>query len=119
MFFYQLPPIDWWPGTTTFDLNEQRARASSQPSSADYWLTEQVELAKAIVKALDRGMPIFEGWGMSSTIRERRYGSLPGDQTTEVWVAIKEENNGTTYIASPVALPNLDSFAFEKTSTPD
>jgi hypothetical protein len=82
-------------------------------------LTEQVELAKAITKAFDHGMPVFEGWGLSSTIRERRYGCLPGDTQTEVWVGIKEENNGTTYIASPVEIPSLDDLAFNKTSTPD
>jgi hypothetical protein len=116
MFFYMIPPVDYWPGSTTFDPDEQRARALSKPDPADYWLSEQVELAKAIIKAIDQGTPVFERWGLGTTIRERRYGCVPGDTQTEVWVGIKEENNGTTYIASPVAIPSLDELAF-RTST--
>lgn len=114
MFFYMIPPIDFWAGATTFNPSEQRARTSSRPDPADYWLSEQVDLAKAITEALNQGMPVFEGWGLASTIRECRYGCLPGDHQTEVWVGIKEENNGTTYIASPVEIPSLDGLAFHK-----
>jgi hypothetical protein len=45
-----------------------------------------------------------------------RCGALPGEINTRLWISVKQGNDGTTYVLSPVKLPWLDGLAFDVAS---
>jgi hypothetical protein len=106
---YELPPIDYWAGTIEFDP-EYEAKIAAEPEPAGIFgeaharSTELTELhRRAVVVFRELHWEGDGGWV---------YGAVPGDTTTQLWISVKQENNGTTYVLSPVAMPWLDRLAF-------
>lgn len=111
MIFYKIPPIDYWRGAHALDPEQERqiAQAPDAPSGG---AADRVLLARELVAALDLAMPVFESWGIGMIV-EQWWGVLPGDTEIEVWIAVKEMNDGATYVASPSAIEGLQNIAFE------
>lgn len=113
MFVYCLPPIDWWPGWIT--QSEYKAEIIKWHGhdlhvAADEWdkFLEFRTQAYALAKKL--------GW--EGDIRggdEPDVAPLPAESNCTFMLGWKQDNNGTTFIASPYELPWLDKHAFAKT----
>jgi hypothetical protein len=109
---YELPPIDHWMGTTWF-IPEQEAERAGAPAPPGLFppdddphglaieLTQLHRLAAPAFRTL--GWEGDGGW---------RYGSFPDELNTRLWIAVKQSNNGTTYVLSPIAMPWLKDLAF-------
>jgi hypothetical protein len=102
-FIYYLPPIDWWEGWTTLE-------GLSRSLEPDEFFDPVVEVATFMLRAA----PLFvkAGWEGDGTWRAA---PLPvfdeGVQLRSFLVAVKQSNNGSTFVASPKALPWLEGEA--------
>lgn len=102
---YALPPIDFWGGWSSV---EDATTQWGGSRLIERWRYERV-LAEAFVLASDAG---WEG-----DIREGPFiAGLPHEHAggkPVFMIAWKQDNNGTTFVASPVQLPHLvvDSYA--------
>ena len=43
------------------------------------------------------------------------YFAMPGESELDIGYIVKQDNNGSCFVASPIELPHLDSIAFKKT----
>ena len=106
MYIYSIDPIDFWPGWYK-EADYLKSVDDVDDLVGNTFVEEYQALKKrALAKALDAG---WEG-----DIREGPFvAGLPssgGD--VRVMIAWKQDNNGTTFIASPVELPQLKQEAF-------
>lgn len=116
MFVYCLNPIDLWTGWLSEAEYKQQLLSNMDHdlhAVADAWdeyisfKSKAFELAKQI------------GWE-----GDIRHGETPdiaglpsaGDGDGKVMLGWKQDNNGTTFVASPYPLPWLDRYAFNQTS---
>lgn len=111
VFAYVMPPIDWWPGTAEFSPAEEAAIAETT-SPESYALAERhnraSELARLHSLAVGAFEPLrWEGDGVW------RFGAFPADQRTGLWISVKQSNDGTTFVLTPVAMPWLEATAFD------
>jgi hypothetical protein len=105
LFIYELPPIDFWQGWTPAS---HWPKAEDEPFTkyAEYGLDEQEaasDLSVARKLAKECG---WEGDG------EWRMAGLPRDDIAAptYMLAVKQYNNGTTYVISPYELPWLSRY---------
>lgn len=107
MIVYQLGPIDVWFGWT--HLDDVLATASKP-------LDERIDLCPysttTLQNTLTRAQRLAEALGWDGDLREGPYFSrLPENDfyPGSFLLAWKQDNNGTTYIASPYRLPWLET----------
>lgn len=104
MFLYTLSPIDTWSGWSTED--EYKASEATQNDYDRPYALEQFEKAKA--QALELGKRA--GWEGDFSVGPMVAG-LPnrgGDTMSGILIGWKQQNDGTTFVASPYRLPWLD-----------
>ena len=105
LYVYECGPIDWWHGWSTIeqaisntDENVNGFRVFVGKASDDLRELEGTALARFI----DKG---WEGDG------EAMVTAIPtGADTCQLVIAVKQNNNGTTWIASEISLPWLDEW---------
>jgi hypothetical protein len=110
MWVYCLTPIDWWTGAHTVSDYESAIVADHGRADA----SEQVKGALSKFRNfLDKAKAIAPGW--EGDIREGPFvlPVPPRDpaEGLQFMVAWKQENNGTTFLASPFRLPWLEEDA--------
>ncbi|MBF0449003.1 MAG: hypothetical protein HQL67_12440 [Magnetococcales bacterium] len=125
MYVYSTPPIDFWDGWLSFRdelakrvvWERQNPGKSSEPGTlvcgADYESIGKAEGmgSAALEELLYRAMHIAaRNHGWEGDIRDGPYiaGVPEGEYCSSVMVAWKQDNNGTTFIGSPVRLPWLE-----------
>lgn len=110
LYCYAISPIDWWDCTMTAEELLRSEGGVSRYSCA---------LEGVRIGALqDAAMEAFRAIGWEGDFREpARFFALPGDGGMEVGVAIKQDNNGSTFIGSPYPLPWLQGSDTEFTTT--
>jgi hypothetical protein len=112
---YQIDPIDFWTGTTSF---EEYLRATNAEGNRNDPVDplNRVPRLRAEAEVWDRFRSAMtaakEGSNWAGDIREGPFVLLlpepPAMQLAGfLW---KEENNGTTYVVSEIALPWLDQY---------
>ena len=99
-YIYSLPPIDWWHGFQAvgdyIEHMKSELNAFGDTFNTTRFISDLMELA-----------PLFARAGWEGDIREGVYlAGLPTDEPdTELIFALKQKNNGSTFIASPYRLP--------------
>ena len=89
-YVYECPPQDWWDGWQRVDCY--------QPD--EYGDAERFATLLATAKDAIRSESSWEGDGVW------RFAGLPnGESDGELIFSVKQSNNGTTFFASPYALP--------------
>lgn len=106
---YVISPIDFWNGCQTFDQYMwQLGRVGDERRELRNYAERFLCAARCLAPEL--------GW--EGDIREGPYVFLlPHDGNCEIGIAWKQENNGTTFVFAPVALPWLESHAKDNTVT--
>jgi hypothetical protein len=99
LFVYELPPIDFWQGWTP----ESRWPEGEDDPFYEYGLNDEEAAADL---ALAKGLATRCGWEGDG---EWRMAGLPRDDVAAptYMLAVKQQNNGTTFIISPYELPWL------------
>ena len=102
MFIYQTPPQDFWYGMIPLEkILEEKT---------DDYETQKIDLIKFLMKAA-RQTAISKGCDWEGDIRGNDiylFGMPDPDNCRSIWgIAWKQDNNGTTFICSPVELPWL------------
>lgn len=100
MFIYNMAPIDHWQGWLTVPEAAAKLCASAEePEDALRGLADELAEAKQLAKAA--------GW--EGDMREGPYVTfLPNnDNGVACVIAWKQDNNGSTFVASPYQLPWL------------
>lgn len=106
MFIYEMPPTDWFYPFKTLDQVIEDLKTELFETDVDNvreWILDEVEEAKNLF----RTYTLWEGDG-------RVYISgLPsnnGNAAPLVLIMIKQSNNGTTFLCSPVELSHLKEY---------
>lgn len=95
LYGYCICPIDYWVGATEYMMFFR----SAEPNDA-LFVTDMLVAGQRLAK---------EELSWNGDVREGPYVmALPGDTACELVVAWKHDNNGDTFIISPVELPWLD-----------
>jgi hypothetical protein len=109
---YARGPIDWWSGWQPYEPPaegsepppREELRASLDPSSGE-------EYERSLVfEMYQAARPLFEELGWEGD-GEWHYAGIPGDGSTagpDLVLAVKQQNNGTVFLLSPVPLTYLD-----------
>lgn len=104
-FVYELAPIDWWAGSVSV-AEYLFFGTTIETGQEDVPLVD--EALRYIVRAL-YAITQKSGWEGDATAL--RIGAVPrGDQNLHILVLVKQANNGSTFLASPVVLPHLASY---------
>lgn len=104
-YIYELNPTDWFfPFKTEKEILEDIEESSPE---------SMVEVQKTVdyAKELFKKYTSWEGDGQAYI------SGLPGKKSDTfplLFIAIKQENNGTTFLYSPVKLPYLEDFLKKK-----
>jgi hypothetical protein len=101
LFVYVTAPIDFWDGWT------REGRYVKELAARDYYSPKAVAEYKALMSV---AMELARGLGWDGDIREGPYVTAlpnPDSGCSDIIVAWKQDNNGTTFIASPRLLPWL------------
>lgn len=108
LFCYHIAPIDFWDGALTASqlISNMGERVST-------W--EVYSVAHALHELEVRAQQAFRKIGWEGDVRTGPlFFALPGDNTMELGCMIKQDNNGSTFIASPHPLPWLAEGALYK-----
>lgn len=104
MFGYVLSPIDWFDGCIDLDdfIKNYQTR-----SVVDDDFQKHNEIHEILTRLLE-GMKFSKWW--EGDLREPiKVFAVPGDGKTDVGFIWKQDNNGTTFVLSPVPLQHLES----------
>ncbi|MBC2653774.1 hypothetical protein H7F50_04260 [Novosphingobium flavum] len=109
-FVYAITPIDWtWEFLPTVeDVAVQFARHDATLAVHGYQF--EGPMLPELLKRLERAKTIARQHGWEGDYRSDatpRVFFVPGEGQFEYGFAWKQENNGTTFVASPVAMPHL------------
>lgn len=115
-FTYELPPIDlnWELLHTVEDIAKTLAAREAafavkegRPPNGAFALTvdELLKLWESAKGAADQA-----GWDGDFRI-EPRVLPIPDETAFRVGFVFKQDNNGTTYVVSPVEMPHLDEYS--------
>jgi hypothetical protein len=99
---YEINPIDFWHGWTT--LEDYRAEYYKSLPNADIEPFNNYPEAVKFLEAAQRAAKQATNWEGDGYVY---ISAIPmyGDPSSGIIVAWKQSNNGTTFVASPVALP--------------
>lgn len=106
LFIYELWPTDIWHGFVPLELYVSLARAES-------WDTPDQAERRVRAWAVDRlaALVRYSAWeGDFRDVRGPMVSALPGlndDGWPDLMLTVKQDNNGTTFLASPVELVHL------------
>jgi hypothetical protein len=108
IYFTQTPPIDFWPGALDF---------SSLVTSIRDTFHSKKDVADCLVKIhiLEREARIaFKSLGWEGDYRDEFYFGIPAEGTFQIGYIIKQSNNGTCFIASPIRFdfPSSDTISY-------
>lgn len=105
-FVYVLPPIDWWEGWTPLRTLLLERRETYLDEAGDSVVEQLVDLTIRAARIFTLngwegdGWP--DGWYVSA---------LPtGEVGPDLLIAVKQRNNGTVYLLSPVPLPWIEEY---------
>ncbi len=109
-WIYSTPPIDWWDGTHSLeDFVAHMARQASDPAVVEagvHLMTRLVELGRDLADAMSG----FKAAGWEGDVREGPFVfSVPAESDMQWGLVLKQDNNGGTFVASPVPMPHLHS----------
>lgn len=104
LYVYEVMPVDsgWHWMTTVDDLFGLYQSMADSRSAADE-LSVLVEKAESMARDL--------GWDGENR-HEPRVFFVPVEGTMAMGLIWKQDNNGTTYVASPVKMPHLEDASF-------
>lgn len=111
-FCYRLPPIDFWLGwATVATMFEDPDPLVPDPEDSD-----QTDLVRRVI--LHAKIQILRRTSWQGDLRdpERLFPIPVADPECPLGVCLKQDNNGTTFIWSPVALPWLKACQTEKSA---
>ena len=109
LYCYELPPIDWY--TCTFTKG-QLMRSLADSDYEGHVFEHVCEMVDELTAAAERSFKLI-GWeGDCRDKRGPRYFAVPGDGDMHIGCAIKQDNNGTTFIAAPCELLNLNEMTY-------
>jgi hypothetical protein len=109
---YELPPIDYWTGATYFDPDEEAAIAAGSPPPGIFPSDDDPHgRATELTELHQRAVVVFDELGWEGD-GNWRCGAVPNETSTQLWIGVKQQNNGTTYVLSPVEMPWLNGHAF-------
>ena len=104
MYGYTIPPIDFFDGCIGL---EDYIKSYDGCDTGEFGMYQKNERINDIITKLIIGMSSFEYW--EGDIRGKiEVFSVPAEGMTEIGFILKQDNNGTTFIISPVPLPHLD-----------
>lgn len=113
LIVYSLPPIDWWAGWIPLkkfnseDFADEYADDDFAPDYTPQGFKRRVETLLHEAQELAASELGFEG-----DMRQGPFlSALPGENESLPLLAWKQDNNGTTFVASLVPLPHLDDLA--------
>lgn len=94
---YEIPPIDWWAGTLPFEMYLMTLHGPDETRAAYALLDQAKELA------------LRQGWEGDMREGPFIFATPPDDGCScfDIGVAWKQDNNGTTYVVTPRAMPWL------------
>ena len=105
VYCYQLDtPIDFWIGAMTEDELFAAAERAFPDENAPHRVARKI-------RALERlARDGFRGLGWEGDVREGPYYfGLPTEHELTFGYALKQDNNGTTFVAAPFPLPWLEN----------
>lgn len=105
-----MSPVDWWDGTLSLkDFLSRLAGQDSAEGGAEpgvHLMSRLAELGRDLTDAMNG----FKQVGWEGDVREGPFVfSVPGETEMSWGLVLKQDNNGTTFVASPVPLPHLDN----------
>ena len=104
LYCYHVAPIDHWTGALTA---EQLLSTFVKDFDGDWHAVSA--FCSEMAQLEDRAQENFKKIGWEGDLRDGPYYfSVPGDSQMAIGYVIKQDNNGSTFVASPVPLPSLD-----------
>src|SRR5690242_7797723 len=103
LYCYHIAPIDYWLGALTAD---QVMSAANDEVLGPH---SQSDAYAEITRLKDRAEAVFRTSGWEGDVRERPfYFPVPGDTRMRGRYALKQDNNGNCFVASPIPIaPNV------------
>ncbi len=119
---YNCPPVDWFVGSSQFTVDSQGTVIEYPDKTLgveEDWPPSDINIVKNdFRKFVYAAWLAFNdiGWEGDSRSGHWNCWALPdADSGFLHWlIAVKQDNNGQTFLASPVPLPHLDKVAFRK-----
>lgn len=108
--FYAISPIDFWGGgamsVANYVLYEPGICQGGRCAPLHPW--RQLEYLVAVTKMFNEFHDVFLAMGWEGDIRDGPYVmSIPDQPSCAMAYAIKQDNNGDTFVASTIPLPHL------------
>ena len=108
VYVYEMPPTDWFFPFKTLDQVLLNAEAEAESFSANF-----LAIKKTILEKVEHAKRLFEKHTLWEGDGDVYISGLPcdsGDSFPLILVIIKQSNNGTTFLYSPVELPYLKEY---------
>ena len=102
-------PVDWWDGWLPVDTMLHNFIKGTDPDNAEQRLSE-ISSYEHFIHVAKQAARMRGGW--EGDIREGIYATglvIPGDPSSTLIFGWKHDNNGDTFIASPIAIPGWSS----------
>lgn len=105
LYCYCIQPIDFWFGAMT-------DKQLLDTEWMSYHWGNLAGICKHLADLEERAKAAFKLIGWEGDVREGPYYfALPGETEMTLGYIIKQDNDGTTFVASPEPLPSLDKLA--------
>lgn len=103
---YMIPPIDGFIGVIQLDEFKKSLEKSDYREESKYFS----EGAGRILAELEKEMKTLKEWEGDIRNKEIYVFAVPDEMETSIGLVWKQDNNGTTFIISPVELPHLQKY---------
>lgn len=103
---YMLPPIDGFIGAIQLDEFKKSLEISDHREESEYFSKG----AGRILAELELEMKTLKEWEGDIRNKEIYVFAVPDEMETSIGLVWKQDNNGTTFIISPVELPHLKKY---------
>lgn len=105
LYCYSLSPIDFWLGALS---SEQLLEMMASEKYSTWDMTSS--LCRELGELQSKAEAAFKQLGWDGDTREGPYYfSVPGDGKMKIGYVVKQDNNGISFVASPVPLPHLEA----------
>jgi hypothetical protein len=98
---YAIPPID---------INWGQLKSPTEVIREMTHDFNEVDELRRFIKDLSSAMEAFNSMGWQSTVTSDGVFYVPLENEFHYGFALKESDNGTTYIASPIPFPHLEEY---------